>query len=78
MSSCEKHHSHDTQSEKTAIDPVCGMTVKIDGAANVVMHDCAEHYFCSPGCKAKFVADPGHYLSGAHLDRVEDMPEGTI
>ena len=34
--------------------------------------------FCSGRCHDKFVADPEHYLSGAHLDAVENVPEGTI
>ncbi|TXC68827.1 heavy metal translocating P-type ATPase [Sphingorhabdus soli] len=64
--------------EGKAIDPVCGMTVSIDGARFVADHDGATHYFCSQGCHDKFVGDPEFYLSGAHLDAVEDMPEGTI
>lgn len=64
--------------EGTAIDPVCGMSVAIDGAAHSATHEGATHYFCSPRCHDKFVADPELYLSGAHLDAVEDVPEGTI
>jgi len=42
-------------------DPVCGMTVT---ATSVHVHeqDGRPVYFCSAGCKAKFVADPGKYL----------------
>ena len=64
--------------EGTAIDPVCGMSVAIDGAEHIAKHAGAEHYFCSPRCHDKFVTDPELYLSGAHLDAVEDVPEGTI
>ena len=64
--------------EGTAIDPVCGMSVAIDGAQHIATHEGATHYFCSPRCHDKFVADPELYLSGAHLDAVEDVPEGTI
>ena len=64
--------------EGTAIDPVCGMSVAIDGAAHSATHEGATHYFCSPRCHDKFVADPELYLSGAHLDAAEDVPEGTI
>ena len=64
--------------EGTAIDPVCGMSVAIDGAQHIATHDGAKHYFCSPRCHDKFVTDPELYLSGAHLDAVEDVPEGTI
>ncbi|MDF1835538.1 MAG: heavy metal translocating P-type ATPase [Alteraurantiacibacter sp. bin_em_oilr2.035] len=64
--------------EGTAIDPVCGMSVAIDGAKHVAMHDSAKHYFCSSRCHDKFLIDPELYLSGAHLDAVEDVPEGTM
>ena len=64
--------------EGTAIDPVCGMSVAIDGAQHIATHEGATHYFCSPRCHDKFVTDPELYLSGAYLDAVEDVPEGTI
>ena len=64
--------------EGTAIDPVCGMSVAIDGAKHVSTYEGAEHYFCSSRCHDKFLADPELYLSGAHLNAVEDVPEGTI
>ena len=54
------------------------MIVAIDGAEHSATHEGATHYFCSPRCHDKFVADPELYLSGAHLDAVEDVPEGTI
>lgn len=61
-----------------AIDPVCGMSVTIEGAEHRAEHDNAQHYFCSSRCHDKFRADPELYLSGEHLNVVEDMPEGTI
>ena len=64
--------------EGIAVDPVCGMDVKIDGAKHVTEHGNAQHYFCSSRCYDKFRADPELYLSGEHLNAVEDMPEGTI
>ena len=64
--------------EGTAIDPVCGLSVAIEGAQHSATHEGAKHYFCSPRCHDKFVTDPELYLSGAHLDAVEDVPEGTI
>ncbi|WP_369026939.1 heavy metal translocating P-type ATPase [Qipengyuania sp. RANM35] len=78
MSCCDTHHTEDARGEGSAIDPVCGMSVTIEGATHVAEHDGATHYFCSARCKDKFVADPQHYLSGAHLTQVEDVPEGTI
>jgi len=78
MSCCNTHHADHAQGEATAIDPVCGMSVTIEGATHIAEHDGATHYFCSARCKDKFVSDPEHYLSGAHLKQVENVPEGTI
>src|SRR5574343_864424 len=44
------------------IDPVCGMTVKPESPHETVMHG-VTHRFCSAKCKAKFEADPAHYLA---------------
>ena len=74
-STCD--HAAASPGDGVAIDPVCGMSVTIDGANNVAEHEGATHYFCSGHCKTKFLADPQMYLSGAHLDAVEDVPEGT-
>jgi Cu+-exporting ATPase len=46
-------------------DPVCGMTVD-PAIALSVTHDGREYYFCSPGCRDTFVADPAaHHTSQA-------------
>ena len=44
------------------VDPVCGMTVT-QGSPHRVHHDGREFFFCSEGCRKKFVADPQRYLS---------------
>jgi len=44
------------------IDPVCGMTVKPESPHETVL-DGITHRFCSAKCKAKFEADPAHYLA---------------
>ena len=49
--------------EVMAIDPVCGMEVATDTAAEQVAHEGVTVYFCSAGCRAKFEADPGRYLA---------------
>ncbi len=46
-----------------AIDPVCGMTVKKKGAAATSEYQGNTYYFCSPGCKKDFDADPDKYLT---------------
>ncbi|WP_265570863.1 heavy metal translocating P-type ATPase [Sphingomicrobium nitratireducens] len=74
MSHCE-HHDHATGGG-TATDPVCGMTVTVDGTSYVSSHDGHPYYFCSARCLEKFNADPETYLKP---DRVEKaMPEGTV
>ena len=47
-----------------AIDPVCGMTVEPASAAATAVHEGKTYYFCSAGCRDKFVADPEKYLQG--------------
>jgi len=42
---------------ETAIDPVCGMTVEVDGAAFSSVSDGTAYYFCSAGCQEEFSAD---------------------
>jgi len=55
---------HPTQvadkSAQVLTDPVCGMTVSVD-SPHVLQHEGKPVYFCSSGCKAKFVADPAKY-----------------
>ncbi|MBB1498125.1 heavy metal translocating P-type ATPase [Paracoccus sp. MC1862] len=36
------------------------------------------YYFCSAGCRAKFLADPERYLDPAAAAEAEPVPEGTI
>ena len=46
----------------TAVDPVCGMTVLVADAKYHSIHDGVDHWFCAPGCKRAFDADPGAFL----------------
>jgi xanthine dehydrogenase accessory factor len=48
-----------------AIDPVCGMTVSIAGARELVAHEGRTYYFCGSGCRSRFEADPARYLATA-------------
>ena len=47
----------------TAVDPVCGMDVEIERARARHVHDDRTYYFCCPGCAARFVEDPGAFVS---------------
>ena len=46
----------------TVKDPVCGMTVDPQTSPHHAEHAGATHHFCSAGCRAKFIAEPGKYL----------------
>ena len=63
----------------SAIDPVCGMSVDPHTATLKADHGGRTYYFCSAGCRNKFIADPMKYL---HADKAkaaaEPVPEGTI
>jgi Cu+-exporting ATPase len=45
-----------------ARDPVCGMTVNEKTAKYKATHEGTTYYFCSPGCKASFDANPTKYI----------------
>jgi len=43
-------------------DPVCGMRVDPAKAAASAVHEGQTFYFCSPGCRDQFVANPKAYV----------------
>ena len=59
-----------------ALDPVCGMSVNVETAKHQHHHEGQDYYFCSAGCRTKFMADPEKYLTPKGNE--ESMPEGTI
>jgi Cu+-exporting ATPase len=61
--------------EEIAIDPVCGMKVKVATAKNTTLHAGHTYYFCSPKCQTKFTGDPDKYLKP---QPAEALPPGTI
>ncbi len=46
-----------------AVDPVCGMKVDPSTTTERVDYGGQTYYFCSPGCRSAFEADPARYLS---------------
>ena len=69
-----KHHLPMTSANGGTVlakDPVCGMSVDPATAKHKAEHAGATYYFCSAGCRGKFVADPARYLGavGAVADR---------
>jgi P-type Cu+ transporter len=59
------------------MDLVCGMTVDANKTPHHAEHQRRTYYFCSGGCREKFIADPQRYLEGG-AQAPEPMPEGTI
>ena len=58
-----EHHHHDhAPHAATAIDPVCEMVVDPRTARSAEVRG-KTYYFCSEGCRTKFVADPDKYLN---------------
>ncbi len=65
--------------EEIAIDPVCGMKVKVATAKNTTLHAGHTHYFCNPKCLVKFTGDPDRYLKPQPAEVVTPpSPPGTI
>lgn len=48
----------------TALDPVCGMTVKITDTSRKHDHQGTIYHFCGEKCRTRFKVDPYFYLSG--------------
>ncbi len=73
MSTPSHSHSagHDCCSTKSAdsggkaVDPVCGMTVDPAATAHRNAHEGQDYFFCSAGCRTKFIANPERYLGEA-------------
>jgi Cu+-exporting ATPase len=58
-------HGHELSVESLVKDPVCGMIVDPRKSAHHADHAGTTHYFCSAGCRSRFVADPDNYLGEA-------------
>ncbi len=58
------HHHHHDKAPEGVTDPVCGMTVDPHTAKHRAEHRGHTYYFCSAGCRTKFVNDPQKYLGG--------------
>ncbi len=70
-----QHHGHVSE---VAIDPVCGMEVAVATAKHTASQDGKPYYFCSVGCRTKFVADPLRYLKAAPPKVEQAVPTGAI
>ncbi|MGB7257897.1 MAG: heavy metal translocating P-type ATPase [Pseudolabrys sp.] len=75
MTEPHAHHHHHHETSGSAVDPVCGMTVNPHTAKHRADYRGHPYYFCSAGCRAKFVADPQKYLGKR---TPETVVEGAI
>jgi Cu+-exporting ATPase len=73
------HHDHHQgrSAERSAIDPVCGMTVDPHKTPHHSEHRGETFHFCSAGCRTKFLADPARYLAPKTAPEPPPKP-GTI
>jgi Cu+-exporting ATPase len=51
---------------QTATDPICGMRVDPVTAKHTAQFQGKTYYFCAPGCKKAFEADPAKYFDPAY------------
>lgn len=72
-----KNHGTAFESATTAKDTVCGMSVTIATSKHTVEHAGHPYYFCSGGCRTKFLADPAKYLK-PETRAPEPVIEGAI
>src|SRR5580692_11410095 len=73
-----KHPSSTTWAEATtslAKDPVCGMSVDPAAAKHRAEHSGKTFFFCSGGCRGKFVADPARFLAEPTHAPASSAPE---
>ena len=47
------------------VDPICKMTIDPSTAAGQSAYQGQTYYFCNPGCKARFDANPEAYVEVA-------------
>jgi Cu+-exporting ATPase len=71
--SCCGGHAAET---KTAIDPVCGMTVDPATAKHRFEYKGEDHFFCSGRCHERFAAEPEKFLKPREPE--PPAPAGTM
>ena len=62
----------------TAIDPVCGMTVKITETSRKHDHQGVTNHFCGEKCRTRFQADAYFFLSGNAKKRGKLVTPGAF
>ncbi len=51
-------------------DPVCLMTIELRDAEAMAVHEGRAYYFCSPGCRSRFLNDPHSYQDNTKAERL--------
>ncbi len=69
--------SSDQRAEYLVKDLVCGMDVDPHAAKHSAEHEGHPYYFCSAGCRTKFIANPTTYLDKSAGDD-HAVPAGTV
>ncbi len=73
------HHHHDPMADSGKVkDPVCGMMVDPHATSHQAQYEGQPYYFCSSGCRSKFMAEPVKYVEPAAARKTRPVPEGTI
>ena len=63
----------------TAIDPICKMEVDTDNPnGSSSEYNGTSYYFCAPGCKVAFDAEPEKYLAPQWQGLPMDMGESKL
>jgi len=68
-------HGHGAPAAGSATDPVCGMSVDPASAKHSAEFAGKTYYFCSAGCREKFLAEPQRYLGEAPAEAAPSAPE---
>jgi len=61
-----------------AYDPVCGMMLAASTAKSRAEHDGQTYYFCCGGCQAKFLANPGLYMTRTDTPTPPNVPSVPV
>jgi P-type Cu+ transporter len=77
-SDCRSHTAGSAAGEQRVTDPVCGMTIDPAKTPHRHSHDGHGYFFCSAGCRGKFVAHPAKYLRPGAAGAAPAAPPGTI
>lgn len=67
-------HREEPATSRTAIDPVCGMTVTLKPDSRTENSGGKDFHFCSGKCQTKFQADPWFYALGRAAGRKKAAP----